>query len=76
MTGYVLERAGQHGGWQVWALLRQRLDTRGIAGLGVVTARREPLAIMLRRDGETRAFALTAELADPESLADRIRRAR
>ena len=76
MTPYALEPAGRHRGWQVWALVRQRLDVRGAGGFCGVAAQREPVAILLHRAGETRAFPLTAEAADPEQLAGRIREAR
>ena len=73
---YALENAGHHAGWEVLALVRQRVDGHAAPGHRAVTALRVPLAILLHRPGRTRAFALTGEARDPEALAALIRAAR
>lgn len=73
---YFLEKAGDHAGWEVRALVQQRVDGHAGPGQCAVTGLRVPLAILLHRPGHTRAFALSSAARDPETLAALIRAAR
>ena len=72
----MLENAGRHAGWEVWVLVRQRIESRSARGIHAVTGCRDPLAILLIRPGRVLAFPLIADLEDPERLAAQIRMAR